>query len=203
MQAQSITKLPLAFTAETSRWRLVRSTESIKTRWATPCVSSPQNVSRDACLFIRFFFFWEGRSHLLTFFLDKYLLFSFLFINVRQKLLTQLHDSKVLGFPEKSQISHNWQETHRSVFSWRHLWFFYCDTLECVSTQEWLLRLRCTWAGFIHATRGCSAGVDLSLAVCGVALPPHGWWFKTSLDRGQNSPSLLWLQRRHILCFFA
>lgn len=78
-----------------------------------------------------------------------------------------------------------------------------CDTLECVSTQEWLLRLLCTWVGFICAIWGCSAGADLSLAVCKVALPPHGCWFKTSLDRGQNSPSLLWLQRRHILCFSA
>lgn len=72
-----MTKLPLAFTAEMNRWRLARSTESIKIRWATPWVSSPQNVSRDACLFIRFFFSWAGRSHLLTVFLDKDLLFSF------------------------------------------------------------------------------------------------------------------------------
>lgn len=123
-----------------------------------------------------------------------------LFINGRKKLLTQLHGSKVMGFQEKSQISHHWQETHRSVFSWRRFWFFLLwYTWVCIY-QEWS---RCTWTGFIRATRGCSVGVGLSLAVCGVALPPHGCWFKTSLDRGQNLPSLLWLQRRHILCFFA
>jgi len=43
----------------------------------------------------------------------------------------------------------------------------------------------------------------ICLAVCGVALPPRCWWFKTGLGCGQNSQSLLWLQRRHILCFFA
>lgn len=47
---------------------------------------------------------------MLTYFLTEDLPFAFLFVNWRLKLLTQLHDLKVLGFPEKPQISHHRQK---------------------------------------------------------------------------------------------
>lgn len=101
----------------------------------TSCVQPSKKISRDAVFFICLLVFREGRSHLLAFFLAEDLPFAFLFLNWRLKLLTQLHDLKLLEFQEKSQISHHWQKAHRSVFSWRHLWFLWWDLWH---TQVWI-----------------------------------------------------------------
>lgn len=68
VQAQSMTKLPLAFTAETSRRSLVRSTEYIKAWWDTPHVSSPQKKSLATLFFYLPFGFSRREVSLAGFF---------------------------------------------------------------------------------------------------------------------------------------